>query len=117
MPLTRELSIVYGGVTFGGATDRQITEWIKEEDSFDAGWLEFEFITVAATEALFKTEVDAVRDALRKPRQDLTVVQGAVTTLSRKQSDNTGFDANPHITKDGDPADTGRSRHFRVRIE
>jgi hypothetical protein len=37
--------------------------------------------------------------------------------LSLKQSDNTGFDCQPSIIKAGDPADTGRSRHYTIRFE
>ena len=111
-----ELSIVYGGVTFGGSTARQITEWTKDEHDYVNGSFEFEFITTASTDSAFATELDTVRDVMRKPRQDLTVTQNASTILSRKHSLNTGLNTYPSIVKDGDPADTGRSRHFRCRI-
>ena len=117
MPVTRELTVNYGGFTLGGSGARQITEWTKEEDSYEFAAFECEFVTTATTEAAFATEVDAVREAFRKPRQALLVTQGSATILSWSQTANTGFDANPSIIKDGDPADTGRSRHFRIRIE
>lgn len=116
MPVTRELSLTYAGLSFGGSTARQITEYMIHEEGFDAGYFEFEFVTTATTAAAFATEVIAVRDAFRTPRQDLLVTMGGSTVLSRKHSDNTGLDTFPTILKDGDPADTGRSRHFRVRI-
>lgn len=117
MPYTRELSIVYGSLTVGGSTARQITEFTRGSDNYETSWIEFEFVTTASTASAFKTELDTVRDAFRVPRQDLVVTQESQTILSLKQSDNTGFDGYPEIVKDGDDADTGRSRHFRVRIE
>lgn len=114
---TRELSISYGGVTFGGSSARQITGWTLHEEDYDSGWFEFEIVTTAATEAAFASEVAAVREAFRKPRQDLVVTLGSSTILSRKHSDNTALDTMPRVVKDGDPADTARSRHFRLRVD
>ena len=114
---TQELTIVYGGVSFGGSTARKITEYTRSGDEYETSWIEFEFITTASTAPAFATELDTVRAALRKPRQDLTATSQSSTILSLKQSDNTGLDAAPSIIKDGDPADTGLSRHFRARIE
>lgn len=113
----RELSITYNGLTFGGSSARQITEYSIHEEEYTRGHFEFEFVTSAATEAAFATEIIAVRNAFRTPRQDLVVTQGSATLLSRKHSDNTGLNTTPTITKDGDPADTGRSRHFRARVD
>jgi hypothetical protein len=108
--------VTYAGLTFGGSTARQITGYSIHEEEFVGGYFEFAFITTAASDAAFATEIIAVRDAFRTPRGDLVVTQGGSTLLSRKHSDNTGLDTEPVITKDGDPADTGRSRHFRVRV-
>lgn len=112
----RELTVTYAGLTFGGASARQITDYTIHEEEYERGYFEFEFVTSAATAAAFATEVIAVRNALRQPRQDLEVTQESQTLLSRKHSNNTGLNTTPTITKDGDPADTGRSRHFRARI-
>jgi len=117
MPVTRELQVVYGGVTFGGSTARQIDGWTVVEKDYTTAVFEFSFITSATSAAAFATECTTVEDALRKPRQDLTVTLGASTLLSLKQSDNTGLDANPSIIKQGDIGDTGRSRFYRARIE
>ena len=116
MPVTRELSFTWQGLTIGGSTARQITDYTIHEEEFESGYFECEFVTTAASAAAFATEVIALRDAFRTPRGDLVVTQGGSTILSRKHSDNTGLDTEPIITKDGDPADTGRSRHFRIRI-
>ena len=117
MPVSRELTVTYGGVAFGGSSARQIDGFTVVEKDYTTAAFEFSFITSASTAAAFATECTTVEDALRKPRQDLTVVQGASTLLSLKQTDNTGFDANPSIIKQGDMGDTGRSRFYRVRIE
>lgn len=114
---TRELSGTYGSISFGGSTARQITGYSIEEASWDVSAFEFEFITTAADDSSFAAELATIRNAFRTPRQDLVVTQNGQNLVSWKQSNNTGFDANPRILKDGDPADTGRSRHFRVRIE
>lgn len=115
-----ELTITYGSVTIGGSTARKIDSYKREivdEHDYVRGAFEFSFITTAATDAAFATELNTIRNEFRKPRLDLTVTQNSSTILSRKHSDNTGLDTFPHIIKDGDAADTGRSRYFRVRIE
>ena len=112
-----ELSITYAGVTIGGSSSRQITEWTRTEDDFVNGAFEFEFVTTAASDAAFASELSTIRTAFRTPRSNLVVTQNASTLLSISHSANTGLDTSPRILKDGDPADTGRSRHFRVRIE
>lgn len=117
MSVARELSVQYAGLTFGGSTARQIDGYTIVEKDYTTAAFEFSFITTATSESAFATECKAVEDAFRKPRQDLVVTQGAATLLTLKQSDNTGFDANPTIIKQGDIGDTGRSRFYHVRIE
>lgn len=117
MPVTRELSVTYGGETFGGSSARQITGYSIERADWQSSAFEFDFITTAASDAAFKSEIDTIRNTFRTPRGDLVVTQNSQNLISWKQTDNTGFDANPEILKDGDPADTGRSRKFRIRIE
>jgi hypothetical protein len=117
MPITDELSVTWQGLTFGGSSARQIDGYTIHEEDYERGYFEFSFITTAATDAAFATEIIAIRDAFRDPRGDLVVTQNGSTLLSRKHSDNTALNTFPTITKDGDPADTGRSRHFRARIE
>lgn len=117
MPVSRELSVTYAGLTFGGSTARQIDGYTIVEKDYTTAVFEFSFITSASSEAAFGTEVSAVEAAFRTPRGDLVVTQGSATLLSLKQSDNTGLDANPTILKQGDVGDTGRSRFYHVRIE
>lgn len=120
MPVTSPYSLTYGGFSVGAATARRIMgkpKWHLIEDSFGVASIEFTFVTKAASDAAFATEVAAVEAAFRKPRQDLTLTQNGSTLVSWKQSDNTGFDSNPSITKRGAAADTGLSREYTVRIE
>ena len=64
------------GFTVGDTTARQIHSKdgpIRIERSWDSFSLEFSFVTVSATAAAFKTEVDAVEEALRTPYNRLRV--------------------------------------------
>lgn len=120
MPVTRDLQITYAGVTIGGSTARQIQgdpRMTVVDKDYTTARYEFDFITTAASDAAFATEVATLEAAFRTPRGDLVVTQGGQTLLSLKQSNNTGFDAAPVISKPGDLADTGRSRLYHVSIE
>lgn len=116
----QERTITYGSLSLGGSSARRIDRFMRWEEDYESGAIEFDVVTSASTDALFNTELNAIRDAFRQPRQDLTVVQntggGNVTIISRKHSDNTGLDTYPEIITDGHPADTGRSHRFRLRI-
>jgi hypothetical protein len=119
MPPTRDWIITYGGFSVGGSTARQIQGEPRAtlNNNYETETLEFDFITSAASDAAFTAECLACEDAFRKPRQDMTFTQGGSTFLSLKQSDNTGLDCNPSITKVGDTGDTGRSRRYHVSLE
>ena len=116
-----ELTATYAGVTLGGGSARQILDVYTNEEDFVNAFTEIEFVTTVASDAALVTELSTLRTAFRTPRQDLVVSQntggGAVTILSRKHSDNTGLNTAPRIIMDKDDAQTGRSRHFIVRIE
>jgi hypothetical protein len=119
MTVTRDLQIIYGAFTVGGSTARQIQGEVRMglENNYETETVEFDFITSASSDSAFGTECTACEDAFRIPRQNLTVTQGAATLLSLKQSENTGLDCRPSITKRGDTGDTGRSRRYHVRLE
>lgn len=117
MVAPREMTVTYAGVSFGGSTARQIRDYTVKEADYETLAFEFTFITSAATDAAFNTEIAAVEAAFVKPRQDLTVVQNGTTFISWLQSDNTGLDATPRIVKRGAKGDTGLSRSYTVRIE
>jgi hypothetical protein len=117
VPVSRELSVTYAGLTFGGSTARQIDGYTVVEKDYVTAAFEFSFITTATSESAFATECAAVEAAFRTPRGDLVVTQGSATLLSLKQSNNTGLNAYPTIQKQGDIGDTGRSRFYNVRID
>lgn len=117
MPVTRELQVTYAGETFGGSSARLIDGWTIVEKDYTTAAFEFSFITTAASAAAFATECAAVEAAFRTPRGNIVVTYGGSTLLSLSQSVNTGLDASPSIIKQGDVADTGRSRYYKVRIE
>src|SRR3990167_3580190 len=116
MPYASEDGVTYGWFSIGESTARQLTDFSIEEYAYEVGAVEFEFVTSAATEAAFVTELNDCRNAFRDPREDLTITIGS-TTRTYNHSTNPALDTNPRIIKDGDPADVGYSRHFRVRIE
>ena len=116
MPAPRELEVTWGSITLGGSTARQITDYTIHEEDYPTGYFECKFVTTAADADAMKTEIDALVTAFRTPRLDLTVKMGDKEILHRWQSDNTGLDTTPIIAKNGDPADTSRSRHFAVRV-
>lgn len=117
--MARDYLATYNSFQVGGSTARQIDGEVRRttDNNFETTVIEFDFITTAATDAAFATECLACENAFRVPRADFTLTQAGQTLESLKQSDNTGLDCNPSITKSGDPADTGRSIKYHVRLE
>ena len=115
--VTRELKITYGSYVVGGSTDKLIDGYVNVTKDFVAASIEFSFVITAASEAAFKTAVDAAELAFRTPFQNLLVEQGAVTLLDLSHSTDTGFNSNPSILKQEDDLNTGRSRKYVVRID
>ena len=115
--VTRELKITYGTYIVGGSTDRLIDGYVNVTKDFVAASIEFSFVITAASEAAFKTAVDAAELAFRTPFKNLLVEQGAVTLLDLSHTTDTGFNSNPSILKQEDDLNTGRSRKYVVRID
>jgi hypothetical protein len=116
---TRDYVATYNSFVVGGSTARQIDGEVRRtlDNNFETTVVEFDFITTASSDSAFATEVLSCENAFRVPRQDFTLTQAGQTLISLKQSDNTGLDCAPSITKTGDPADTGRSIKYHVRLE
>ncbi len=114
--MSRELSVVYGGVTFGESTSRPIHSVIINKRGRRVASIDFTFTISSSTAAAFATEISAVETALRKPYQALTVTQGAATLYSFSQSSNTGMDAEPEVVKREEGA-SGRSRRYTASIK
>ena len=87
-------------------------------NAYESTALEISFVTANhASEAAFVTECQTLEAAFRTPRGDFVWTLGATVIKSLKQSNNTGFDCRPTITKQGDQGDTGRSRRYTVRFD
>lgn len=113
--MARELSIVYGALTVGGSSGREIHGVSINTRRRREFVIDFEFDISKTSKSDFITEVGAVETAFRTPYQNLTVAQDGSNIYSFSQSGNTGMDAEAEITKRQDHA-TGRSRRYGVRI-
>ena len=115
--VTRELQAVYGTHTSGGTTEILIHSATAHGDAFtEAAW-EMNVVVYGSSAALFKTACSDLEAAYRTPRKDLVVTMGGQTFVSWKHSDNTGFNADPHIEKVvPSKFNTGRSREYRILI-
>ena len=113
----RELQIIYGGYSVGGNTTRRLDGYHQITREYDRSSIEFEFVIEGTSNAEFTLACRLAESSFRKPYEDLTVTQDGQILLALKQSDNTGFDAEPEIRKVGDEAtDCGRLRRYRVTI-
>jgi len=118
--VTRLLEIDYGGFIVGGAGDAILTDLIRiQEVSYERAIVEFTFsMEKAVSDADFATKVQAAEAAFRTPRQDLVIRQGGNIVRTYSHTNSTGFNAQPFISKIGDPGgDTSRTRIYTVRIE
>lgn len=118
--VTRELKIDYGGFIVGLTTDRVITGKMEIEESYETAVVSFEFGIQKDTEAAFVAEIALVEAAFSKPRLKLTIMQGSGLIKefdpTKATDKNTGFNADPVITKRQDVGDTGRSRVYGVTV-
>jgi hypothetical protein len=115
--MAQEITITYGGLTFGGSTARILDGYHYSDKGADEAEVEFSFVTTAASDSAFATEIDTIEDALRVPRGALVVTANSQTLLSLSHSANTGFESRPVVVKEGTPgADSIRSRRYTVRI-
>jgi len=112
----RELTITWGTYIISTANGCLINSYTYNEDSYDTASVEFEYVITAVDDAAFAAACVTAEAAFRKPRQALTIVQGASPLLSLSHANNTGFDSMPSILKQGQVGDTARSRFYKVRI-
>lgn len=115
--VTRELSITYAGVTVGGSSDAYHLDGPHTvQEAYESATLTCTVVCVGATEAAFNANLTALENAFRTPRGALTVTLGRETLKSWSHTGNTGFYANPSISKLPDGASTGRSRRYQISI-
>jgi hypothetical protein len=117
-PITRELTITYGGYAVGGAqTSRVLRDFHLIEQDYEIAGVEFRVTLIQSSAAALKSAIDEIEAAFRLPFQDLTVTQEGQTLKSFSHASSTGFNSKPRITKRGEPTDTGRSRTYSIRID
>ncbi len=115
--MARELSIVYGSVTMGGAsTDFLLDGKHRMSGSNREYTVRWRVVVVSTSEADFRANVDTLRDEFRVRRQRLRIVQGSATLLDVNPSTNNGYNAEPFCEKLGDVGDTGRSSVYECGV-
>jgi hypothetical protein len=116
--VARELAVTYNGFKVGGDQANRILNevYVKEQD-FERGTVEYVFTIRHDTQAAFSAEVNAVENAFRVPRKDLTITMGGTTITDWSHANSTGYNASPKIMKWGNKQDAGYARWYRVRVE
>lgn len=115
--MAQEITVVYGTLTMGGSTARILDGFHYADKGADEAEVEWSFVTTAASDAAFATEVVAIEAALRVPRAALLITANASTILTLSHTANTGFESRPVVVKEGTPgADSIRSRRYTVRV-
>ena len=114
---TRKLEVRYGNIVVGGSS----TEYLL--DGFTSTQQEFEKITfnyvvvVASTSAGgFASSIKKLEDEFRRLDSDFEVKSNGVTIHSYKQSENTGFDGKPVVTRGPNILNTGYTRRYNISI-
>ena len=119
--VTRTLSIVYGGLTLGGASDNYLLdgEWTVV-DGPDSASLSCTLVCRADSVAAFEVVRQALEDELRTPRQRLRVIVGSDTLYDWNPADgvDTGFHQAPNYTFPGDgQVDSDKSVRINVSFQ
>jgi len=110
MAVVRELSASYGGHATTPCGK------IRIEKGYERSVVEWDFIVSGDSHAAFAAACVAAESAFRKPRQTLTISQGGATLFTLGTS-NSGFDADPSLSKGDDVLDSGRARVYHARVE
>ena len=116
--VTRELAIVYGSLTLGGSSSTYLlTGTYSIRHGYGQLTVECSVVVVAATQAAFRTAYIALEDAIRLPRQDLTITLGS-GSQSFTMAANTGLNQEAVCSRSeaGSTFDTGMSRLYDVSI-
>lgn len=121
MPITtstRELQIIYDGLTMGAGTTYLIDGKIAINSSYGSGSLGFDLVVTGADEATFLAACAAVESQDANPRGRVRVIYGATTHIDWNPDPtlNTGFNSQFVSSKPGSPHDTARSRRYRIEI-
>ena len=116
--VTRELAIIYGAITMGGASSTYLlTGTYSVRHGYGSLTVECSVVVVATTQAAFRTAYIALEDGIRKPRQDLTITLGGGSQTFTEAA-NTGLNHEGMCARSiaGTDFDTGLSRLYDVSI-
>lgn len=114
--VTRELSVVYGSTTVGGAAEVHLDGPVRIRRNYETTTVDFvAVIDDSASAAAHGTAVRALEQAFRTPRQRLRVLLGGVELLDLDPSDGSGYNASASIS-DLERGWSGRSRFYAVTI-
>lgn len=109
--VTRDITVVYAGLTLGGTSDYVLDGPFTYEEAYDKLLFRCQVLLNSDTsEAAFLTAEALLLAAFRTPRGTLTVNLGSTNRAT------TGFDATPSIQKIGSPFDTGQSARYVVEV-
>src|SRR5574343_852471 len=112
----RKLEIKYGSFSMGGSTGYDIDRFTVFSQEFERSVFTFTITFVSSSAADFADKCKKIEDELRKPDQDLEVRSNGQVVLSYKQSENTGFDCLPTLTRNANTKNTGYSRSYNVSL-
>src|SRR5574343_17414 len=112
----RKLEIKYGSFSMGGSTGYDIDGFTVFSQEFERSVFTFTITFVSSSAADFADKCKKIEDELRKPAQDLEVRSNGQEVLSYKQSENTGFDCLPTLTRNANTKNTGYSRSYNVSL-
>lgn len=118
MAITRELSIIYGSTTVGAGTNHLIDAPFRINKSYERITVDFDLIVTGTSDSNFASVCSTIETAFRTPRQRLRILFNSAShgDYDPSGSVNSGFDAEPTISKVGSDFDTGRSRRYSVSI-
>jgi len=118
--VTREISIIYGSLTMGGATN-YLPDLPKYTEDLDAqrGAVSWHVVVHGSSAANLKTACDAMEAEFKKRFQRLRITISGSTFLDWNPSSatNTGFNQEPSIEKDAGDVDSARARKYRCKVE
>ena len=112
----RKLEVKYGSITVGGSSAILLHNFTESLSNFTNSSFSFTAVVLSTSGADFASKCKSLEENFRKPDQDLEVRCNGSVLISYKQSDNTGFDCLPTITRSSNIINTGYSRAYNVNL-
>jgi len=122
MTVARTLSLVYGSLTTGGASAATFNidgypsySERRDTDAISAS-VSWTIIVSGATTAALAANVATLQSAMTNPFQRFQWKEGSSTFIDWNPSNDSGFNAAPHVELIGGPPDTGLTRRYRCSV-